>query len=104
MKMHPNEVKVNSGSNASSKISSLFAENIELQFPIEKPDQVISLRTAQNFSNEFNGTHKSSHKGSKVANRQNYITIHTRTTYSGSKSFIESYRLEHCLNWQLSGL
>jgi AraC-like DNA-binding protein len=53
MKSRPNEVKVDRGTNASSRICSLFTELLELQFPIEEPDQMIKLRTAQDFAHKL---------------------------------------------------
>ena len=53
MKLRPQEVAMNRGSNANSRIVSLFTELLELQFPIEKSSQVIRLRTAKDFAHQL---------------------------------------------------
>lgn len=53
MKLRSGEVSLNRGSNANSRIVSLFTELLELQFPIDALDQIIKLRTAQDFANQL---------------------------------------------------
>lgn len=53
MKLRQADVSINKDSNANMRIFNLFTELLELQFPIENPQQVIHLRTALDFSNQL---------------------------------------------------
>jgi AraC-like DNA-binding protein len=53
MKMQPANLSVNQHSNASGRISSLFLELLERQFPIENSRQRFSLRSAADFANQL---------------------------------------------------
>lgn len=53
-KMHPAIGKPNSGSNASERITGLFAELLERQFPIELNNQVIQLSSPAAFAKQLN--------------------------------------------------
>jgi AraC-like DNA-binding protein len=53
MKMQPANLSVNQHSNASSRISSLFLELLERQFPIENSRQRFTLRSAADFANQL---------------------------------------------------
>jgi AraC-like DNA-binding protein len=53
MKMQPANLSVNQLSNASSRISSLFLELLERQFPIENSRQRFTLRSAADFANQL---------------------------------------------------
>ncbi|ANI90545.1 transcriptional regulator [Arachidicoccus ginsenosidimutans] len=50
MKLKPATVQLFRGSNANTRIASLFAELLELQFPIESPQQYMKLRSPQEFA------------------------------------------------------
>ncbi len=56
LKLQPANLNVNLQSNASERISGLFAELLERQFPIENPAQRIQLRTASDFAEQL-GVH-----------------------------------------------
>lgn len=53
MKLRPADVSINKNSNANLRIYNLFNELLELQFPIDTPQQFIKLRTAQDFANQL---------------------------------------------------
>lgn len=53
MKMQPANISVTQHSNASSRISSLFLELLERQFPIENARQRFGLRSAADFANQL---------------------------------------------------
>ncbi len=53
MKLRPAEVSVGRGSNANTRIYLLFADLLELQFPVEAPLQPIKLRTAEDFADQL---------------------------------------------------
>lgn len=52
-KMQPASGSITSGSNASERITSLFAELLERQFPIELSNQVIRLNTPSAFAGQL---------------------------------------------------
>jgi AraC-like DNA-binding protein len=53
-KMQPASGSVSSGSNASERIASLFAELLERQFPIELSNQMIQLSSPSAFAGQLN--------------------------------------------------
>ncbi len=53
LKMQPAQVALQSNSNASERISGLFMELLERQFPIESPLQRMGLRSASDFANQL---------------------------------------------------
>jgi AraC family transcriptional activator of pobA len=53
MKMQPANISVTQHSNASNRISSLFLELLERQFPIENSRQRFVLRSATDFANQL---------------------------------------------------
>ncbi|WP_222984493.1 helix-turn-helix domain-containing protein [Flagellimonas meishanensis] len=53
LKMQPASELKNSGSNAAERISALFMELLERQFPIESPMQRMQLRSASDFANQL---------------------------------------------------
>jgi AraC-like DNA-binding protein len=53
MKMQPASTSLYSGSNASTRISSLFMELLERQFPIESTVQQISLQSPSDFASQL---------------------------------------------------
>ena len=53
LKMQPANISVTQHSNASSRISSLFLELLERQFPIENSRQRFSLRSAADFADQL---------------------------------------------------
>jgi len=53
MKLRPAEVSVNKGSNANTRIYLLFAELLELQFPVEAPLRPIKLRSPEDFADQL---------------------------------------------------
>ncbi|MCD0467833.1 AraC family transcriptional regulator [Flavobacterium sp. ENC] len=53
MKMQPANLSINQHSKASSRISSLFLELLERQFPIENSRQRFTLRSAADFANQL---------------------------------------------------
>jgi AraC family transcriptional activator of pobA len=53
MKMQPANISVTQHSNASSRISSLFLELLERQFPIENSRQRFGLRSAADFADQL---------------------------------------------------
>ncbi|WP_074407336.1 helix-turn-helix domain-containing protein [Aquimarina megaterium] len=53
MKLQPISISGNHQHNASERISSLFLELLERQFPIENVRQQVKLRTASEFSNQL---------------------------------------------------
>lgn len=53
LKMQPANISVTQHSNASSRISSLFLELLERQFPIENSRQRFSLRSAADFAEQL---------------------------------------------------
>ena len=54
MKMEPTATIENQQLNASQRITTLFLEILERQFPIDDAHQKISLRTASDFANQLN--------------------------------------------------
>ena len=54
MKMEPTATIENQQLNASQRITTLFLEILERQFPIDDAHQRISLRTASDFANQLN--------------------------------------------------
>jgi AraC-like DNA-binding protein len=52
LRMHPEE-NVIRHQNASSRITSLFLELLERQFPIESPEQPLKLKTAQGYADQL---------------------------------------------------
>ncbi len=53
MKMQPANLSIHSDSNASGRISSLFLELLERQFPIENSNQRFAFRSASDFANQL---------------------------------------------------
>jgi AraC-like DNA-binding protein len=53
LKLQPANSTLYTGSNASTRVSSLFMELLERQFPIESPAQQIVLRSAAEFANQL---------------------------------------------------
>lgn len=53
MKLRPADVSINKDSNANTRIYNLFTELLELQFPIDTPQQSIKIRTAQDFASQL---------------------------------------------------
>ena len=49
MKLQPSEI-YDQNKNAASRITSVFLELLERQFPIESPDKPLQLKTAQDFA------------------------------------------------------
>ncbi|MDD7886014.1 AraC family transcriptional regulator [Flavivirga sp. 57AJ16] len=54
IKLDPVTYRVDYQSNASERISSMFIELLERQFPIENTSQKIKLRTAKDYANQLN--------------------------------------------------
>lgn len=96
IKMQPrgdNSTKLN---NASSRISSLFFELLERQFPIYSPDHVLELRTANDFAErlsihvnhlnhavkEVTGKTTSEHISGRIANEAIALLKHTEWNIS----------------------
>jgi AraC-like DNA-binding protein len=52
LKLQPSE-NYDQHKNASSRITSVFLELLERQFPIESPDQPLQLKTAQDYANHL---------------------------------------------------
>lgn len=53
MKMQPSNLSIHSEHNASGRISSVFLELLERQFPIENPNQRFAFRSASDFANQL---------------------------------------------------
>ncbi|HTI91603.1 MAG TPA: helix-turn-helix transcriptional regulator [Puia sp.] len=53
MKLRSADVSINRDSNANTRIYNLFIELLELQFPIDTPQQSMKIRTAQDFANQL---------------------------------------------------
>lgn len=53
LKMQPAATSIYAGSNAAVRISSLFMELLERQFPIESPDQQIALRSPSQYADQL---------------------------------------------------
>lgn len=53
LKMQPIEVSPHTHSNASSRISSMFSDLLERQFPIESPVQQVNFRSAIDFASQL---------------------------------------------------
>lgn len=53
-KMHPASGSISSGSNASERITSLFTELLERQFPLELNNQVIQIKSPSDFARQLN--------------------------------------------------
>jgi AraC family transcriptional activator of pobA len=53
-KMQPASISIPTGANAAERITGLFAELLERQFPIELSNQVIGLSTPSAFANQLN--------------------------------------------------
>lgn len=53
LKMQPVETSLYTGTNASTRISSLFMELLERQFPIESPLQQVAFRTPAQFAQQL---------------------------------------------------
>ena len=96
IKMQPrmdNNAKLN---NASSRISSLFFELLERQFPIYSPDHILELRTANDFAErlsihvnhlnhavkEITGKTTSEHISGRIANEAIALLKHTEWNIS----------------------
>lgn len=54
MKMQPSATFMQQPMNASQRISTLFLELLERQFPIDDPNQVLDIRSASDFANRLN--------------------------------------------------
>lgn len=54
MKMQPSATLMQQPMNASQRISTLFLELLERQFPIDAPNQVLDIRSASDFANRLN--------------------------------------------------
>ncbi|NQX39246.1 AraC-type DNA-binding protein [Pedobacter steynii] len=90
LKMQPTE-NFFKHKNASSRITSLFLELLERQFPIESPKQPLSLRTAQDYANglavhvnhlnrsvkEVTGKSTTTHVSERVISEAKALLIHT---------------------------
>ena len=82
--------------NASVRVSSLFMELLERQFPIETPRQPLQLRTAKNYADRlavYVNHHKKVHKAH---------TGRTTTDLLGSRVLQEAKRLLRQTNWTIS--
>ena len=90
LKMQPTE-NFFKHKNASARITSLFLELLERQFPIESPKQPLSLRTAQDYANglavhvnhlnrsvkEVTGKSTTTHVSERVVTEAKALLIHT---------------------------
>jgi hypothetical protein len=79
LKMQPSESNIKYN-NAAARITSVFLELLERQFPVESTDRPLLLRTAQDYAGNY---------------RQVNIHPHQRQDYRRSKSPAATYRLEY---------
>ncbi len=90
MKMQPSE-NFSKSKNASARITSLFLELLERQFPIERPDRPLKIRTAQHFAQnlsihvnhlnrsvrEITGKPTTAHIADRIINEARALLQHT---------------------------
>jgi AraC family transcriptional activator of pobA len=94
-KLQPMSV-LNTGQNASDRISSLFIELLERQFPVESPQQRLALRTAKDYADRL-AVHVN--HLNKVLKE---ITGHTTTELIGKRVIQEAKILLKQTDWSIS--
>ncbi|MCD7977565.1 MAG: hypothetical protein LUG51_10535 [Tannerellaceae bacterium] len=94
LKLQPSE-NYNQNKNAAARITSVFLELLERQFPVETPDQPLQLKNSTGLCPAVKCACQLPEPGRKGGNRQ----IHNHTYYgadrSGGQSLIATYRLEY---------
>ncbi|WP_109435324.1 MULTISPECIES: helix-turn-helix domain-containing protein [Aquimarina] len=96
IKLKPTNLSINYQSNASERISSLFLELLERQFPIENVRQQIKLRTASEFANQL-GIHVN-----HLNRALKEITNKSTTTIIANRLLQEAKILLSHTNWNIS--
>lgn len=94
-KLQPMSV-LNSAQNASDRISSLFIELLERQFPVELPQQRLGLRTAKDYADRLNIHVNHLNKVLKE------ITGHTTTDFISKRIIQEAKILLKQTDWNIS--
>lgn len=95
MKMEPSE-KFEQDKNAASRLTSVFLELLERQFPIETPDDPLKMRTPQDYANQL-----SVHVN--YLNRMvKQITGKTTSTHISERIGSEAKALLQHTNWNVS--
>ncbi len=84
-------ILTNSGINASQRISTLFLELLERQFPIDENHQTINLRSASDFAKPVKYTCKPPEQGNKRNNTEKTTSqIITERYFTGIKNIVET--------------
>jgi AraC-like DNA-binding protein len=96
MKLRPADVSMNRGTNANIRIYHLFTELLELQFPVDTPQQAIRLRTAQDFAGQL--SIHINHLNRAI--RQ--TTGKTTTQLIGERLMLEARALLKYTDWNIS--
>ncbi len=88
----------NQDKNAVSRLSSVFLELLERQFPIETTDQSLQLRSAQDFAKKSECSCQLPQSCRKRGHWKIYNHSHQRTYTYRSKSITTAHRLEYLRN------
>ena len=95
LKLQPSE-NYDQHKNAASRLTSVFLELLERQFPIESTDRPLQLKTAQDYANNLNVHVNYLNRAVKEVTGKPTTTHITERISQRSKSTIAAYRLEHC--------
>lgn len=95
-KMHPSTVTLTEGTNAAQRITDLFIELLERQFPIELHYQVIKLNSPSAFASQLNVHVNHLNKVLKET------TGRTTTTWINERILQEARVLLHMTNWTIA--
>ncbi|WP_339815407.1 helix-turn-helix transcriptional regulator [uncultured Imperialibacter sp.] len=96
IKLQPAEASLHSQSNANDRISSLFSELLERQFPIESPIQRMKLRSPNDFANNLSVHINHLNRALKATMGQ------TTSQLISSRIMQEARILLRHTNWQIS--
>ena len=97
LKMQPSE-SYSQQKNAAARITSVFLELLERQFPIESTRQSAGIKSRAGFCEASIRTRQLSEWLSKGGNRKNYYRAYCRPDHQRSKSPSAAYGLEYCRN------
>ena len=90
--------------NASVRLTALFIELLERQFPIGSTEHILELKNGTRFCLSAVGACKPFKPCCKRSYRQNYFRAYFQKGNYRSSGLIETYRMEHCANSVLPGL
>jgi hypothetical protein len=94
LKLQPSE-HYDQHKNAASRLTSVFLELLERQFPIESADNPLQLKTAQDYANHLNVHVNYLNRAVKEVTWQANNYSHYRENCQRSKSPFTTHRLEH---------